>query len=262
MTPIFFGEASSPLYGVYHPPAKTNFQENAFLICSPIGHEYTKTYNAIKNLAQSLATAGAHVLRFSYTGLGDSSSDSEQFSVQQALRDIQIAMDELRDMAALKVVSLVGVRFGALLATEIACHHNIEKLILWEPILSGKNYLKDTVQHHNQMVADPGRFDMKNRAVQYSPEQLLGHPFSLQEQEIIASMNANKISELKAISVTIHTSNPDDCALRKFSCLDNVSDTMLLEININDDDGQWRSLQVENMFIPRQSISNIVEKAT
>lgn len=261
MTPLFFGESSSPLYGVYHPPAKASFQESAFLICSPIGHEYTRTYSAIKNLAQSLATEGAHVLRFSYTGLGDSALDSDNFSVRQALQDIQLAMDELRDMSALKIISIVGVRYGALLAIEITRHHNIEKLILWEPVLSGKKYLEDTILLHKKMLADHSRFDMKNIGIQYSSGQLLGHPYSLQEQENMANFSAGNMSKMKAKSVTIHTSNPGDNNIEIFSRLVNLDGTRKLDVNDNNDDGEWQSLEVENVYFPNQSISNIVDKA-
>ena len=261
MTPLFFGESGSPLYGVYHPPAKSSFQKSAFLICSPIGHEYAKTYSAIKKLAQSLAEAGAHVLRFSYTGLGDSSSASEKFSIWQALRDIQVAMDELQDMAALKVVSVIGLRFGALLATEIACSQPIEKLILWEPVLSGKNYLENAVLLHKQMLVDPSRFDLKYTGIQSSSAQLLGHPYSLQEQDIIASLCVGNLGELKTKSVTIHTSNPDDIDIRKYSQLANRGGRQLLEIIVNDDDGAWQSLEVEKKYLTNHSISNIVDKA-
>jgi pimeloyl-ACP methyl ester carboxylesterase len=54
-------------------------------------------------------------------------------------RDVETAVDELRDITGLTKVGLIGLRLGATLATRVAVKHaqQIDALVLWDPV-SGK----------------------------------------------------------------------------------------------------------------------------
>src|SRR5918992_3821916 len=113
MNPFFFGSSQQPLYGVYHPPKARVPRRIGVVLCYPLWQEYMRAHRAFRQLAILLAKAGFPVLRFDYFGTGDSGGDSESGDVAQWTADVCTAIDELKDTAGVRSVSLVGLRVGA-----------------------------------------------------------------------------------------------------------------------------------------------------
>jgi pimeloyl-ACP methyl ester carboxylesterase len=62
--------------------------------------------------------------------------------VDQWNADVGLAIDELKDAAGLRSVSLVGLRLGALLAARAASTRtDVDGLVLWDPALSGTEWM-------------------------------------------------------------------------------------------------------------------------
>jgi pimeloyl-ACP methyl ester carboxylesterase len=58
--------------------------------------------------------------------------------------DVGRAIDELRRRAKITRVSLLGIRFGAAIASAVAARRNdIDSLVLWAPMLKPWDYLYD-----------------------------------------------------------------------------------------------------------------------
>lgn len=143
MEPLYFGSSQRPLYGVYHPAEGSEFRNEAIVFCCPFGQEYMRSHRAYRQLAHSLAKAGFHILRFDYSGTGDSSGDMEDFTAHDWLEDIEHAINELKDMTGAVKISLVGLRLGGLLAAVLSSRQKINRLVLWDPINSGLDYIKE-----------------------------------------------------------------------------------------------------------------------
>jgi pimeloyl-ACP methyl ester carboxylesterase len=141
--PLLFGRREAPLYGVYHPPGETR-RDVGVVLCYPFGQEYMRSHRAFRQLAKLLTRAGFHVLRFDFSGTGDSSGEMDSVEADDWLRDIGDAVDELRETAAISRVSLVGFRLGALFAAAHAAEQrDIEQLVVWDPVLSGAHYVEE-----------------------------------------------------------------------------------------------------------------------
>ena len=97
MKPVYFGKTGKQLFGVYHEPQARRAVDAAVLLCYPLVQEYMRTHWALRKLAGLLAREGHHVLRFDYTGTGDSTGDVETGSVTQWCADIRLAAAELED---------------------------------------------------------------------------------------------------------------------------------------------------------------------
>lgn len=140
MNPIFFGQTESPLYGVYHPP-QSDARDAGIVLCYPFGQEYMRAHRAYRQLALLLAKKGFHVLRFDFRGTGDSSGDMEGVGAEHWLRDIDDAVQELRESTGVTRVSVLGLRLAALFAA-CACaqRSDIDRLIVWDPVISGELY--------------------------------------------------------------------------------------------------------------------------
>ena len=84
-------------------------------------------------LANMLAAAGTHVLRFDYFGTGDSAGNMEDADLGAWFGDVETAVDELRDTIDAPQVALVGLRLGATLAGTVASMRrtDVNGLVLW-----------------------------------------------------------------------------------------------------------------------------------
>jgi pimeloyl-ACP methyl ester carboxylesterase len=87
-----------------------------------------------------------NVLRFDYSCTGDSAGDGREASIAEWISDIGWALDELKDNSMAERVTVVGLRWGATLGT-LAClgRHDVEHLVLWDPVLSGRTYLDEAL---------------------------------------------------------------------------------------------------------------------
>jgi pimeloyl-ACP methyl ester carboxylesterase len=109
-----------------------------------MGHEYARSHRVLRHLALALADAGCHVLRFDWFGTGDSGGEPDAAEIRGWIGDVGTAIDELKDTAGVSRVSLVGVRLGASLAlTAAATRRDVESAVLWDPVVSGANYLTE-----------------------------------------------------------------------------------------------------------------------
>ncbi len=144
MNPFYFGSSERPLFGVHHPPKGKDARGEGVVLCYPMGQEYMRSHRAFRQLANLLVRRGYHVFRFDYFGTGDSAGASEDGSLAQWLQDVGSAIEEFRDNAALQSVSLVGLRLGAALAAlATASRSDVEKLVLWDPVVRGPSYLAE-----------------------------------------------------------------------------------------------------------------------
>jgi pimeloyl-ACP methyl ester carboxylesterase len=116
------------------------------LLCNPMGHEYMGGYRAMRQLAQRLAQAGWLALRFDFFGSGDSAGEPSDGTPRRWLRDISDATQELRTRAGRDGVSLLGLRLGGSLALsqlQRADAVECDALILWDPIVNGRDYVDE-----------------------------------------------------------------------------------------------------------------------
>jgi pimeloyl-ACP methyl ester carboxylesterase len=145
MTPAFFGTSERRLFGIHAPARGGAARPRAAVLCYPWGQEYIRAHRSMKQLANLLSGAGRHVLRFDYFGTGDSAGEMLEADLPGWERDIETAMEEARDVSGASSVALVGLRLGANLAAKVAAAHpkQVESLVLWDPILSGEEYIAE-----------------------------------------------------------------------------------------------------------------------
>jgi pimeloyl-ACP methyl ester carboxylesterase len=111
-----------------------------------------------------LAKKGFHVLRFDYRGTGDSTGTLDNVTADAWLDDVGLAVQELRDTANLNKVTVIGLRLGALFAGLGACRRtDVDRLVVWDPVLSGESYASELVAAIRAEVASPYTADAGNR---------------------------------------------------------------------------------------------------
>lgn len=192
MLPFYFGISDKRLYGVYHEASGNEFRDEAILICYSSFHEYMRTHWFFKLLCDKLAARGFHCLRFDYMGTGDSSGSLLQADMDTWVKNIEVAVDELKALSGCSRVSVIGVRLGAMLAAIASREISIEKLILWDPVLDGAVYYEEMKNLHNEMICDSRRFKSLPSSINDdgAKSQVLGYEVS---ENFVTSLIKSKI---------------------------------------------------------------------
>lgn len=162
MEAFFFGPSATQLFGAYHAPQGASRREG-IVLCNPFGQEYMRAHRSFRRMAINLAAKGFSVLRFDYRGNGDSAGTLANVTPENWIEDIESAIQELMDIAAVQKVSLLGLRVGSLLAAQVAAKNkSVNKLVLWDPIISGQAYVDEILSEisekysRSRFVADDG----------------------------------------------------------------------------------------------------------
>lgn len=120
---------------------------NGYVLCYPFAEERLWAQRVYVDFARELSRRGDPVLRFDYTGNGDSEGNFEEADVETWLSDIGCAIRMLKTMVpGLDGVGLVGLRFGATLAALAAERNDVARLILWDPIVDGNQYMQEILR--------------------------------------------------------------------------------------------------------------------
>jgi len=152
--PFIFRRGDTPLFGMLHRPAGT--PRLGFVTCHPFAEEKLWSHRVFVSTARALAGAGHAVLRFDFTGAGDSGGDTSQSSLELYLQDLAAAVGELaRRVPGLERIGLIGLRLGAsvaaLLAERAANDENLARLrsgplILWDPVVDGEAHFQELLR--------------------------------------------------------------------------------------------------------------------
>jgi pimeloyl-ACP methyl ester carboxylesterase len=128
-----------------HTESPATYGALGAVIVPPFGWEDICCYRPLRFLARVLADAGIPVLRFDLPGAGDSSGsalDSKLFPAW--IQSVEDAAGELRSIAGVQQVAVVGVRLGSLLAMIAAAREsNLHDLVLWAPPSSGHAEIRE-----------------------------------------------------------------------------------------------------------------------
>jgi alpha-beta hydrolase superfamily lysophospholipase len=137
----WFGPADRPLAGWWTAPDSPSC--DGVVIAQPLGYEYWSCHRSLRTLAESLARAGWHVLRFDWDGTGDSAGAADDPDRMAAWRaSLANAVTAMRN-AGMRRVVLIGVRLGATFALLDAAALDVDEIIACAPLASGKRFVKE-----------------------------------------------------------------------------------------------------------------------
>jgi len=251
MQPFFFGTSQEQIFGVYHAPEGRAARNAAVVLCHPLGHEYLRAHRAFRNLAVALAGQGFHVLRFDYFGSGDSGGHAQQTTVTRCVSDLSSAIQELKDISNASKVSLIGLRLGATFAAHVASNRNdIERLLLWDPVIDGKVYVSDLHALQRAWLVD--RLGTSKAA---GTSELIGFALTEAMRAELESTQLTMFSRIKAKSVSLLISGePHAYASLKnqFEQHPSASCTIVAESN------EWRRVEmVHQILLPHVMLRTI-----
>ena len=152
MEAFFFGDSDRQLYGVFHEAAGSG--NHGVVLANPGPQESMQTHYAYRMLAKQLTHAGCSVLRFDWTGTGDSAGESDCVSLQQCRDDLLMAVQELKEISNPRRTSVIGYRLGATVAASTPFTQPLENLVLWQPVIRGRGYLDELRARERRKFGD------------------------------------------------------------------------------------------------------------
>ncbi|MCH8150366.1 MAG: alpha/beta fold hydrolase [Planctomycetes bacterium] len=212
MEPFFFGPTQHRLFGVYHPPKAAVERPVGVVLCHAFGQEYIRRHRALRQLAVILAGEGFHTLRFDLRGCGDSSGCRTEGTLADWVGDIGVAVEELFSGSGAERMCLIGVRLGASLALRFSAEQgDVDKLVLWDPIVEGKAYVEElAVQHAVWLRGSFARpqMDGQGRAM----TERLGFPLSDALIAELTELDFRSVAQKPARHVLVVDSGPEPAA--------------------------------------------------
>jgi len=130
-----------------HRPRQGDIKKG-FIFCHPFAEEKLWTHRVFVKFARELADRGYAVLRFDFTGNGDSEGEFADLTVETYLSDLKRAHCTLLEAyPRMESTSLLGLRFGATIASLASDEvPDLERLILWDPVINGANYMQEVLR--------------------------------------------------------------------------------------------------------------------
>jgi pimeloyl-ACP methyl ester carboxylesterase len=188
--PFYFRTSEKSLFGCYHRPRGKNQRDCGIVLCHPLGQEYIRSHRTFRQLAISLSRAGFPILRFDFTGCGDSEGDCEQWRIHQWKTDIESGIAELKTRGKVEKVCLIGLRLGATLARMAGANRaDIKAMVLWDPVINGMDYVAELKSQHQKHLARYGGVPQK-------PTQ------EHEDQEVIGfTLTKNFLTDLQPINL-------------------------------------------------------------
>lgn len=179
MVPFYFGAPDKALYGCYHESQSGPARSCGVILCPPLWYEYIYSHRAYRQLARRLGQVGFPVLRFDYYGSGDSGGDAEQGGIPQYMSDISAAVCEMRRRSGLAGVCLIGLRLGATLSMISGAERgDIEGLVLWDPVVDGRAYIREMRAVHRDRLGQ-GPSEARHGTNDGAYTDILGFPMTL-----------------------------------------------------------------------------------
>ena len=181
----FIPSDSDYLYSVLYAPRKNRLGRGVVLAHS-VGHEYTRGYRNLQQLAIQLCSAGFDVLRFDYAGTGNSTGDCGVFTVETMRQNLVDARNHLLARTDVDSVDVVGLRLGAAIAATTP-HNLFSNVLLWDPVCDGQGFLHCLDRLHDGQLGELTRYNvLRHRHPEI--DQAYGHAISFEKRASIANL--------------------------------------------------------------------------
>jgi pimeloyl-ACP methyl ester carboxylesterase len=204
-----------------------------------------RTHWSFRRLANLFCEAGFPTLKFDYFATGDSEGDSTEGSAEQWKADIRNASYELMHMAGTKDVYVVGIRLGAALAAEVAADDfRFKALVLWDPVVNGKNYVEELKSLHSSLFGPTdGKMDGGDL------KEFIGYPFPQNMRTGIERINLLEIQRytVEKLFLVVSQERKEYSNLRKKL----VASKLQFDYKLVPDANQW-----DNIFFSKRLLVN------
>jgi len=200
--PLTIISRSEQLAAIQYPSVGTieKRRHHTIVMCNAMGHEATRANRNLQQLAIRLSQDGFDVVRFDFASTGNSTGRAKDATLDQWRADIAAVVHHVRSEPTFEPsthkVSLLGIRLGASLLAQTPLK-DIDKAILWDPILNGQEYLNLLRSMHRFELESLTRYLTFRKG---QPEQFMGSACTATMQQEIAAIQLRASTRIEAAS--------------------------------------------------------------
>jgi pimeloyl-ACP methyl ester carboxylesterase len=217
-------------------------------------------------LCRSLATAGHAAIRFHSQGQGDSELGPGALGVETQVAGAVDAVELARGETASGTVGLVGVRFGGAIAALAAARAEVSSLVLIDPIVKGRAFLRALVRLDltsdvalGEQAAAPPKHDPFAAAREAGVLEMegLAVPWpAVEEIEGLDLLRASLPSDLPALVVAVSRTQDPRAELRALT--ERLGPRASLEVVVDDNAFRF-GLPPWRLAGPRQKVDALAD---
>lgn len=203
--PFFLNGGAGNVFALYFPAMGE--RKGSILYVPPFAEEMNRCRVAAAEQARRLSQQGYAVLLLDLYGTGDSQGDLVDASWDIWCKDVEAAAAWLAENNNVPVI-LWGFRLGALLAAEVANSNpqRFERMMLWQPVLSGKMFLTQYLRLRVAYLMDRGlpaetTADMRQKLQSGDALEVAGYVLSGRLTEDFDSKQFANFSALQGLQV-------------------------------------------------------------
>ncbi|MEQ1519290.1 MAG: alpha/beta hydrolase, partial [Usitatibacteraceae bacterium] len=222
-----------------------------------------RCHRLLRVIADRLARAGFHVLRFDFFGTGDSDGDDGAGGVPQWMEDVRVADAEVSRLSGNSTTSWLGLRLGGSIAaaTSVGAANAPHRLVLWDPVADGAAYVSELQAAHDAGVELLPTWDERKRqeiAATAGEMEILGFPMSKSLREQILRLSCSSLVSANTENLHIFCSK-DSADLRKLKqhAVNSGAGVRLIPIET---EIVWASNEAMNSaIVPAEALNGIVD---
>jgi exosortase A-associated hydrolase 2 len=207
--PFFLKVGAGQRFCLYHPPHSGTRPAGALIYVHPFAEELNRSRRMAALQAHMFAAAGMAVLQIDLSGCGDSSGDFSDASWASWKEDLAAAWDWLQARLP-GPIGLWGLRLGALLALAFAQASTrlVDRLVLWQPVVSGESFLTQFLRM--RLASDMlrglsdqsmGTQQMREALARGETLEVAGYALA---PSLAASIDTLKLAELAVTDMPVH----------------------------------------------------------
>lgn len=206
--PFWLEAGSRCLYAALHP-AQAPQRAVGVMCVPPLLHEQPRSRRFITEVASGLAALGLPCLRFDFEGSGDSSGPGERLDLDSMRADLDLVVSALRSQTGVERVVLLAWRAAALpVWAWLASERRVERVVLWEPVTDGAQWLAELERQDAQERARrPRPRPGVPRTADPDDGQLMGFGASPAFRQGLAGVRIDDAGQVPAWAV-VHGSAP------------------------------------------------------
>jgi hypothetical protein len=224
----------------------------------------------VQHLCEAAAAAGAPALQFDYSGVGDSAGEFARASLEVWIDDVLRATAELVERSGARQISIVGLRLGAALAIEALRRAGprvprpVKSVFLWDPILSGGEFLDVARRFQGLFLSDAVRFTpraLRARRMNDSAgdDQCVGYAYPTALRLSLARLDVRR-DAWPSVGVRAVLSEPSNTWNRQRVQLESAHGNVVTDL-LQDSEASWSEYALhERTLRAGPVVSRIVER--
>jgi pimeloyl-ACP methyl ester carboxylesterase len=209
---------------------------------------------AFRRLSSMLAREGFHVMRFDWSGTGDSWGETVHGTVDGWLEDFSQAAQELRDSSGAESLSIVGMRLGAAIASLAAAKARVaDDLVLWDPVVTGAAYIRELesfdAMENMRLLHD----------VSFPRDELVGFPFPADLRLALGRIDLRRTPPLGARRVSIVGTAPKPEHVELRDAVDGAGSSVSYEC-VAEEQATAYGVRTEAALLPTRTLNAITAR--